>query len=57
MGAPGIQGDAALYWLLRSSVQKKTVKERSHRSCALQSTHQTGDDVVLVCLFPSWFLE
>ena len=35
----------------------KSVKESSRRSCSMQSTHQTGDDIVLACLFPSWFLE
>ncbi len=29
----------------------------SRRSCSMQSTHQTGGDIVLACLFPSWFLE
>src|SRR5258708_30393348 len=32
-------------------------QESSRRSCSMQSTHQTGGDIVLACLFPSWFLE
>ena len=37
-----------LHWLPVPSVAKKSVKDSSHRSCSLLSTHQTGDDMVLV---------
>jgi hypothetical protein len=37
-------------WGIRS---KKELKDSSHRSCSLLSTHQTNDDMVLVRLFSS----
>ena len=47
----------SLYWLLGPSGPKKSDIESSRRSRTLLPTHQPGDDLVLVCLFPSWFLE